>query len=58
MTPTTLPIPEFFDADKVGTVWRIPYEARATQARDWAHLHKLEPASVSLTFSPRFFRPA
>ena len=49
MTPTTLPIPEFFDADKVGSVWRIPYEARAVQARDWARLHKLEPASVSQT---------
>jgi hypothetical protein len=47
MTHPLLPIPEFFDADKVGTVWRIPYEARATQAREWAHLHKLEPASVS-----------
>jgi nicotinamidase-related amidase len=41
-----LPIPDFFDADKVGAVWRIPYEERAVQARDWAHLHKLEPASV------------
>lgn len=44
-----LPIPEFFDVDKVGTVWQTPYEARAAQARDWAHLYKLEPASVSQT---------
>jgi nicotinamidase-related amidase len=49
MTPTTLPIPEFFDADKVGSVWRIPYEARAVQARDWAQLHKLEPAATDQT---------
>jgi len=49
MTHPLLPIPEFFNADKVGAVWRIPYEERATQARDWAHLHKLEPASVSTT---------
>lgn len=41
-----LPIPEFFDAEQVGTVWRIPYEVRAVQAREWAHLHKLEPAST------------
>ena len=46
---SVLPIPEFFDANKVGTVWRIPYEERAAQARDWARLHKLEPASVVST---------
>ena len=49
MTHPLLPSPEFFDTDQVGSVWRIPYEARALQARDWAHLHKLEPASVSTT---------
>ena len=49
MTPITLPIPEFFDVDKVGTVWRIPYEARAVQAREWAHLHQLGPASTDQT---------
>jgi len=45
----TLPTPDFFDADKVGTVWRVPYEERAKSARDWARLHKLEPASVDRT---------
>ena len=45
----TLPIPEFFDIDKVGAVWRIPYEERAKQARDWAHHHKLGPASADQT---------
>ena len=44
-----LPIPEFFKADQIGTVWRIPYETRAQQARDWARLHKLEPASTDQT---------
>jgi nicotinamidase-related amidase len=44
-----LPIPDFFDSSKVGSVWRIPYEERAKQARDWAVLHKLEPASVDST---------
>ena len=43
MTPTNLPIPEFFNADKVGAVWRIPYEERAKQARDWARQHALQP---------------
>jgi nicotinamidase-related amidase len=49
MTLTTLPIPEFFNADQVGSVWRIPYETRAQQAREWARLHKLEPASADQT---------
>lgn len=44
-----LPIPEFFEADRVGTVWRIPYEERAKQARDWALRHSLRPASTDRT---------
>jgi nicotinamidase-related amidase len=47
--PHNLPIPEFFDADRVGEVRRIPYEERAKQARDWARQHALQPASVSPT---------
>lgn len=49
MTPSTIPIPEYFHANNVGSVWRIPYEERAKQARDWARLHKLEPASADHT---------
>ncbi len=49
MNERGLPIPEFFDAQKVGAVWRIPYEERAKQARDWARLHNVEPASDSST---------
>jgi len=49
MSDPLLPIPEFFDAGNVGTVWRIPYEARAQQARDWVRQHALQPASVSTT---------
>lgn len=47
MNERALPTPDFFDVDKVGSVWRIPYEERARQARDWARLHALTPASVS-----------
>ena len=43
------PIPEFFNSDKVGMVWRIPYEERAKQARDWAIRHGLQPASTDQT---------
>ena len=41
-----LPIPHFFDAKRVGSVWRIPYEERAAQARDWTRQHGLQPASA------------
>ncbi|MBK9924929.1 MAG: isochorismatase [Anaerolineales bacterium] len=42
-------IPAFFDSAKVGTVWRIPYEERAKQARDFALQNGLQPASASTT---------
>ncbi len=59
MNSAALPIPDFFDADKVGSVWRIPYEERAKQARDWARQTGLmpfdqtqgKPASASSTFT-------
>jgi nicotinamidase-related amidase len=49
MNSSPLPIPDFFDSKTVSSVWRIPYEERARQARDWTALHKLEPASVDST---------
>ena len=49
MNEHDLPLPDFFDVNKVGTVWRIPYEERAKQAREWARLHTVQPASVSST---------
>ncbi|MEG4849644.1 isochorismatase [Microcoleus sp. B5-D4] len=46
MTPkATLPIPEHFDPKKVGEVWRVPYQERAAQAKDWATQHSIQPAS-------------
>ncbi|MBW4579724.1 MAG: isochorismatase [Tildeniella nuda ZEHNDER 1965/U140] len=47
---TQLPIPTFFDAARVGEVWRVPYGDRAAQATDWATQHNLQPAA---TDSPR-----
>ncbi len=44
---TTLPIPSFFEANKVGEVWRVPYQERAAQAAEWARQHRLVPASSS-----------
>ena len=51
MNRPTLPLPEFFDPGKVGSVWRIPYEERTRQARDWARLHAIEPAASDRTRS-------
>jgi nicotinamidase-related amidase len=39
------PIPAFFDPQKVGEVWRVPYEERAAQAKAWALQQKITPAS-------------
>lgn len=44
-TTTQLPIPSFFDARRVGEVWRVPYQDRASQARDWAKQQRLQPAA-------------
>ncbi len=40
-----LPIPTHFDPQKVDTLWRVPYQQRATEARDWARKHHLQPAA-------------
>ena len=40
-----LPIPACFDRDRVGTVWRVPYQQRATEAEAWATQHGIRPAS-------------
>lgn len=44
---SALPIPSFFDAKKVNEVWRVPYEERAKQARDWPRQHGLQAAAAS-----------
>ena len=48
-TTTQLPIPSFFDAQRVGEVWRVPYGDRAAQAADWANQYKLQPAANDKT---------
>jgi nicotinamidase-related amidase len=49
MTNSSLPIPGFFEANKVGEVWRFPFEERAKAAQNWANIHGLQPASADLT---------
>jgi nicotinamidase-related amidase len=41
-----LPVPDFFDLAKVGDVWRVPYQERAAQAREWAQAYQVSPASA------------
>jgi nicotinamidase-related amidase len=36
-----LPLPEHFDPNRVGEVWRVPYEDRAHEASAWADEHGL-----------------
>jgi nicotinamidase-related amidase len=41
-----LPIPSFFDPQKIGEVWRVRYQQRADDARQWARTHRLPPAAL------------
>jgi nicotinamidase-related amidase len=40
-----LPLPPFFDESAVSRVYRVPYQERAAEAREWARLHGLRPAA-------------
>ena len=40
-----LEVPEFFQPDRVGELWRVPYAERANDARQWAAEHDLPPAA-------------
>lgn len=44
-----LPIPPHFAPQKVGEVWRVPYQERAAQARDWAKKHNIKAAAEDKT---------
>lgn len=43
-----IPIPDHFDSSKVGEVWKIPYQKRAYDARDWLKVHDIPPASEDM----------
>src|SRR5438045_797227 len=40
-----LPVPGFVEPERVGEVWRVPYEERARDAVRWAHEHDIRPAA-------------
>lgn len=44
-----LPIPPHFDGKKVGSVWRVPYQERATEAEVWAKERDISPSSTDKT---------
>jgi len=41
---STLPLPPHYDANRVGEVWRVPYQERALQAQEWARRYEIQPA--------------
>ncbi len=46
---TQLPIPSFFNPHQVGEVWRVSYQERAIQARNWAKQYQIPPAADDKT---------
>ena len=44
MSAYELPVPSHFDPDKVGEVWRVPYQERAEDAEKWAREHGIQSA--------------
>jgi nicotinamidase-related amidase len=40
-----LPLPDFYEPERVGEVWRVPYEERAREARVWAEEHGIRPSA-------------
>jgi nicotinamidase-related amidase len=40
-----LPLPPCYDASATDRVYRVPYQARAAEAREWARRHGLRPAA-------------
>jgi nicotinamidase-related amidase len=45
MAKGELPIPSHFSPEKVGQVWKVPYQERAENALAWARKHNIQPAS-------------
>jgi nicotinamidase-related amidase len=45
---TNQPLPQFFNPNRVGEIWKVDYAARAEEAREYALQHNLKPASASL----------
>jgi nicotinamidase-related amidase len=46
---TQLPIPSHFNPHRVGEVWRVHYQDRATDAQNWAKQYGIQPAAKDKT---------
>ena len=44
MRSVELPLPPHFDPEKIGQVWRVPYQDLAGAAAEWAAVHGIRPA--------------
>jgi nicotinamidase-related amidase len=42
-----LPIPNHFQPNRVGEIWRVPYQQRSIEAKLWAQQHQLMPVAQS-----------
>ena len=45
MPGNELPVPPHFNPERVGEVWKVPYQQLAGEAEKWARRHKILPAS-------------
>lgn len=45
MNSRELALPSYYDPTKVGQVWQVPYQTRASEARAWAKKFHLPPAA-------------
>ncbi|MEI9478305.1 MAG: isochorismatase [Deltaproteobacteria bacterium] len=45
MTHQELPIAPHYNPDKVGEIWRVPYQQRAEEAEEWAKQRHIPPAA-------------
>ncbi len=43
---STLPVPSHFAPERVGEIWRVPYQQRALEAERWAQEHHIPPAEA------------
>ena len=40
-----LPLPPHFNRQRVGEVWRVPYQIRVQEAEQWAKQYNIQSAS-------------
>ena len=48
MSQHELPLPSHYRPDKVGEIWKIPYQERSKDARKWAEQYQIKHASSDI----------